>query len=393
MRVRLPTQTILILVLLAAGCASERRYPPPDPSEAERLVEVGPVPGDESRIRQASAVDVARRPRDILVLSGGGMYGAYPAGVLKGWAASGKRPRFDVVTGVSTGALIAVFAFLGPEYDTILEQGYTSTTARDLFSLRIPPAQLWADSLADAQPLRRRIRSEITQDVLQRVAEAHTEGRRLYVGTTDLDTKRLVVWDMGAIASGSDPRKLKLFRNVLLASCAVPGLLPSVPIDIEVNGQLRTELHVDGGVSASLFLPPSVLGMGKREAGPPVADANLYIIVAGKLRMDRKPVERRLTHVTEESLCVLLQACMEGDLLRLYMLARQAGAVYQLTAVPEQMPLDSNWMALDTAALKRVFAAGYDFAAGGGTWRTAPPDLPPADRPPPRTGVRFVTGP
>jgi predicted acylesterase/phospholipase RssA len=295
-----------------------------------------------------------------------------------------------VVCGVSTGALIAPFAFLGPEYDAALERGYTTTTAADLYSLRVPPAQLWSDSLAKAHPLRQRVKAEITPELLQRVARAHAEGRRLYVGTTDLDTKRLVVWDLGAIAAGNEPRKLKLFRDVILASCAVPGLLPPVQIDIEVDGQRRTELHVDGGVSASLFLPPSVLGVRPGEEGPPAAGTNVYVIVAGKLKMGSKPVERRFTRVSGESLSALFQSRTEGDLLRVYMQARRAGAEFRLTAVPDDLPVDSDWMALDVAALKRVFEAGHQCGVSGTAWRPAPPGLEPGDQSPPRAGVRFV---
>jgi len=354
-------------------------------------MEVVTVPSQGPAIRQISATEPGHLPRDVLVLSGGGMFGAYPAGVLKGWTASGRLPRFDAVTGVSTGALIAVFAFLGPEYNAVLERGYTSQTARDLFSIRLPPALFWSDSLVDAHPLRQRVKAEITPELLQRVAQGYAEGRRLYVGTTDLDTKRLVIWDMGAIAAGNEPRKLKLFRDVLIASCAIPGLLPPVPINIEVDGQRRTELHVDGGVSASLFLPPSLLGAGPSEDGLPTATGTtVYVIVAGKLKMASKPVERRLTRVSEEALSMLLQSRMDSDVLRVYSLAQSAGARFRLTAVPEDLPVDANWLALDVPALKRVFAAGYQVGSDGTTWRTAPPALQPGDQAPPRKGVRFV---
>ncbi len=391
MTIPAPTWTLLAVVVALSGCATERRYPPPSLPESARLVEIGTDAAQEPAIRQASAVEATARPKDILVLSGGGMYGAYTAGVLKGWVASGRRPRFDVVTGVSTGVLIAVFAFLGPEFDDVLERGYTSETARDLFSIRLPPALFWSDSLVDAQPLRKRVKAEITPDVIDRVARAHAEGRRLYVGTTDLDTKRLVIWDMGAIAASTAPRKAKLFRDVLLASCAIPGLLPPVSITIEVDGQRRTELHVDGGVSASLFLPPSVLAAKPDAASQPGLPADrVAVIVAGKLQMASKPVERRLTRVSEEALSMLLQSRMDSDLLRVYSLTQHAGARFRLTAVPDDLPVDDNWMALDVPALKRIYAAGYLSGGDEKTWRTAPPALQPGDQAPPRRGVRFV---
>ena len=383
------------VVLILGGCVTSRRYPPPNLPESARLVEVGTAASQEPSIRQVSNTipggPAGRPPQEVLVLSCGGTYGAYTAGVLKGWTASGQRPRFDVVTGVSTGALIAPFAFVGSEYDDALERGYTSTPAPDLFSLRLSPALLWSDSLANAHPLREHVKSEITDELLPPVATAHAEGRRLYVGTTDLDTKRLVVWDMGAIASGNEPRKLKLFRDVILASCAIPGLLPPVPINIEIDGQRRTELHVDGGVSTSVFLPSSVLSVGPGEEGPTTASGtNVYVIVAGRLKMESRPVERRFTRVSGESLSTLLQTRTDGDLLRVYMQARRAGAGFRMTSVPDDVSIDSNWMDMDVPALKRLFDAGYQFGSSGTAWRTAAPRPQPGDQSLPRTGVRFI---
>ncbi len=391
----LRTPTTLALVLLAGGCTTARPYPPPSLPATARLVEIRAGADGQSPVRQAAALDsdepARRAPREILVLSGGGMAGAYTAGLLKGWSASGRRPRFDVVTGVSTGALIAPFAFLGPEYDDRLERAYTGARPGDLYRLRYPPSLLWSDSLADAEPLRRRVEAEITPEVVARVARAHAEGRRLYVATTNLDTKTLVTWDLGAIAAGDDPHKVDLFREVILASCAIPGLLPPVPITVGVNGQPRSELHVDGGVNASLFLPPSVLDAGRGAAGPAAATGTtVYTVVAGKLRLESRPVERRVLHVSEESLAAMLQARLEGDLLRVYVQARQAGAAFRLAGVPDEVSLPANWMALDGPALRRLFDAGYQFGAGGAAWRREPPGLRADDQPPPRGGVRFV---
>jgi predicted acylesterase/phospholipase RssA len=388
------TPLAVALVILAGGCTTSRPYPPPSLPATARLIEIRPAP-DGSPIRQAAALDTdeaARRaPRDVLVLSGGGMVGAYTAGVLKGWTASGRRPRFDVVTGVSTGALIAPFAFLGPDCDELLERGYTGARPADLYRLRYPTSLFWSDSLADAEPLRRRVESEVTPEVVARVAREHAAGRRLYVGTTNLDTKSLVVWDLGAIAAGDDPHKVGLFREVLLASCAIPGLLPPVPITVGVNGRPRSELHVDGGVNASLFLPPSVLGLRRCEEGPaPPTGTTVHVIVAGKLRPESRPVERRVLHVSGESLSAMLQARLEGDLLKVYVQARHGGAAFRLTGVPEDVPLGTNWMGLDGPALRRLFDAGYQSGAGEVKWRTEPPGLRPEDQPTPRGGVRFV---
>jgi predicted patatin/cPLA2 family phospholipase len=327
---------------------------------------------------------VALVPRNVLVLSGGGMNGAYTAGVLKGWTASGARPRLDVVTGISTGALIATFAFLGPQYDDALQRGYTTLRDGDIFRRRFPLALLWADSLVDDAPLRRHIEAEITPDILAQVARAHAEGRRLYIGTTDLDTRRQVIWDMGAIAAGDSPDKLDLFRKVVLASASVPGLFPPVPIDVEINGRYFTELHVDGGVTANLFLRSDMLG-------PPTSAGNttVHVIVAGKLQTQPQAVKRGLLSISDGSLEGLLQSQFEGALLRVYFVSRNAGARFALAAVPENFPGSLDSLSFDPRVMQALFDEGFRSARASTAWRKAPPGVSPREQPPPRGGTRF----
>src|SRR5206468_5122524 len=149
--------------------------------------------------RSVSHADAPARRFNVLVLSGGGAYGAYPAGILCGWTEAGTRPSFDVVTGVSTGALVATLAFLGPARDPDLRRFYTTVTNKDVFAERRPEvAGVLGESLADSAPLERLINSVADEKLLAEVAAEHAKGRRLYVGTTHLDSRRLVVWDMGA---------------------------------------------------------------------------------------------------------------------------------------------------------------------------------------------------
>jgi predicted acylesterase/phospholipase RssA len=239
--------------------------------------------------------------------------------------------------------------------------------------------------------LRRLIEAEITPEVLTKVAQAHAEGRRLYVGTTNLDTKRPVVWDLGAIAAGNDPHKLDLFRKVLLASASMPGLLPPVAINVEIDGKPYTELHVDGGVSASLFLQPKMLGIDPAGPPPNTLGGNVYVIVAGRLYPDAFPVERRLFHVSEESISGLLQAQFEGDLLRVYLLTLYAGARFSLAAMPQDFGAGANSMALDSALMRQMFEEGVRFGRAQGPWQATPPGVDPRERPAPRQGVNLTT--
>jgi hypothetical protein len=326
----------------------------------------------------------------MLALSGGGMYGAFDVGVLHGWSASGKRPCFDVVTGISTGALIATFAFLGPHYDDFLRDSYVHISSGDIFRQRwLIPAVLFADSLASSRPLRHKIEAAITPEVLREVAAAHAAGRRLYIGTTNLDTKKLVVWDMGAIASRGTPEALKLYNKVVLASASVPGFLPPVYLDVEINGHKYREMHVDGGASASVFLGAFMLKVDpdnfRSRAG-----SNLYVICSGKLDADPECVQPRLASISTAAISSLLYAGNRSDLYRIYCLALIAGVNFNLMAVPEDFHLNPNSLSFDQAEMHALYDAGYQLGYEGRGWRRTPPGAEAPEQALPRAGLHFL---
>ena len=377
-----------------AGCAALRDYPAPNQPADARLIDT-PQVGSQERASEGIIMPAGgiapSKLENVLVLSGGGMNGAFPAGLLKGWAEAGARPQFDVVTGISTGALIAPFAFLGTECDAELERAYTTVKPGEIFRPRFLLALPWADALADSEPLRRRIKKEITADMLARIAHEHREGRRLYVGTTNLDTQQLVVWDMGAIAAGDDPQKLPLFQEVLLASCSVPGLFSPVPINVTIDGKHYSELHADGNVGASLFLPSQLQNVKSRlPEATGAKPTNVYVVIAGKLTPERTTVERRLYSVTDVSLRGLIQSQMESDLQRVFLLTRLTGAKFHLAAIPDDLPIKTSALSFDPKTMRRVFDAGRQFGRLGGGWQAVPPGIDPADWKSPRIGVSFA---
>lgn len=378
---------IALAIVLLSGCAATRQHPAPPMIPATRLVEIdNPTTTSISRNSRNHASMAV--PRNILILSGGGVNGAYVAGVLKGWTASGTRPQFDVVTGISTGALIATFAFLGPEYDDELEHLYTSMRQEHIFRPRL----LWLDSLVSPRPLQQQIASAATPEILQQVALAYRQGRRLYVGTTNLDTKRLVVWDMGAIAARNTLESQTLFREVLLASCSIPGLFPPVPIDIEIDGRRFTELHVDGGITACVFLEPAMIGLGPSTLLVPHANPlSIYTLVAGKLHQNATPTKPGLFSIVGESVNTALQAKLEGELTQLFLLARYTNATYRLAGIPQDYQLTGDTMSFDPKIMRRLFDEGYRGGKAGTTWQSAPPGLDTRQVSTPRTDTRFTT--
>ncbi len=409
MKIATPAPVLLLLglVILLGGCTTKHRCcAPPELTRASGLV---PLTGGDP---ESEAVEVellrsfanqsrtsnapgspADKPRKFLALSGGGMYGAYSVGVLCGWSATGTRPTFDVVTGVSTGGLIATYAFLGIDYDRQLAVLYTTMTDRDIFRRRRVPAVLWNDSAATTEPLQKLIASQVDDRTLCEVAKAHNSGRRLYVGTTNIDTRRLVIWDMGAIAASGRPDAKELYRKVLLASTSVPGFFPPVPIEVEVNGKTFTEMHVDGGATTGVFLRASTLHANMdalKNGQKPLAGSDAYVIVAGKLYSDPSCTDRRTVKIGASGLESLLYSQTRSELFRIYALCLLGGINYHLAAIPEDYKTGSDAMSFDPEEMKRLYEAGYLAATGNVAWRDTPPGAEPQEQTRPRTGTQFL---
>jgi predicted acylesterase/phospholipase RssA len=385
------------------ACQTNNRLPVTELVDRERvddavpLVDVALCEALAARVNHsANPADAPARCFNVLVLSGGGAYGAYPAGILCGWAEAGTRPSFDVVTGVSTGALVATLAFLGPARDPDLRRFYTTVTNKDVFAERRPEiAGVLGESLADSAPLERLINSVADERLLAEVAAEHAKGRRLYVGTTHLDSRRLVVWDMGAIATRGGPVYLGLFRKVLLASASIPGFFPPVRVPVEVDGQAYEELHVDGGVTAALFFRPPVV---KPDQVPPasehpLAGSNVYIIVAGKLFADPGCVSRRFTSIAANSISALLYAQTRGDLFQLFALCLAGRMKYNLTGIPAGAPAPADSTTFDPAEMTRLFEYGRQSARAGSPWRSNPPGLAQGEQVPVRSDVLLTVRP
>lgn len=384
---------LIALALMTMGCRSLREHPPV-PLKLYSAVSRSLHHTDEPVIYRTGHENVAdegskKPPENILVLSGGGMNGAFSAGMLNGWSQSGSRPQFDIVTGVSTGALIAPFAFLGERYDGHLKELYTSKTATQIY--RMLPVFLWSESAASSDPLRRQIQRVISDDFVEEIAREHRRGRRLYIGTTNLDTQKLVVWDIGAIANGTDQKKRELIQNVMLASCSVPGLLPPVGIDVEIDDHRYSELHVDGGVSASMFLLPQGLALTDLDHAPPARSATVYTIIAAKADPDPFTVKTGLLQLSGASLSGVLRAQQENDLARIYLMARFSGARFQLAAVPADFPPQLNPMKFDLKTMRSLYDEGFRLGSSSSGWVDMPPGIDERKRIRPRTGVQWQT--
>jgi hypothetical protein len=289
-------------------------------------------------------------PGPWLALSTGGGDGAFGAGLLNGWSESGKRPEFSVVTGVSTGALMAPYAFIGPSQDAGLKRAYTEYNAGDIFEDTKTP-----ESLVDTWPLKRLIAMDVRPELLAQVAEQYKRGRRLFVATTNLDAERGVIWNMGAIAAKGDEAALELFRNVLRASTAIPGLFPPVLIDVEANGKKTQEMHADGGLSAQIFVAPESMLITASTTKLPATE--LYLIANNRLNPEFQMTERSLIFVIGHSIAVGVQSMLRVNIDRAYAAAKRNGIPFNL-AYPALSADQQGKGAFDTEFMKGLFEAG-----------------------------------
>ena len=272
------------------------------------------------------------KPFTYLALSGGGGDGAFGAGVLNGWTESGTRPEFTVVSGVSTGALIAPFAFLGPSYDATLKELYTSGLASSFAASPNAFGALFGSSIFDGQPLRDAISHYATSELLQAIAAEHAKGRRLLVVTTDLDAARPVLWDMGAIASSRSPRALALFRQVLTASASVPVAFPPMLIQASAEGHSIEEMHVDGGVSTQVFTFPDRLLQQRDGAKRTFAlKPSIYVIMNGRTSPAFESVENGTRAIAVRSLSLKSTRETQSYLAATYQFAKRNGLGFNMT--------------------------------------------------------------
>lgn len=310
-----------------------------------------------------------------LALSGGGPNGAFGAGLLNGWTTTGKRPVFKIVSGVSTGALMAPFAFIGTSYDGALREFYTTTSSRNIFqALSIIPALLGGESLADSGPLAALIARHVDAALLAQVASAHARGRRLYVGTVDLDAQRFIVWNMGLIATSGRPESLELFRKVMLASASVPIAFPPVFFDVETGGRSYDEMHVDGAVAARVFLSGGVFNplMIRERAGRGAGREHIYVIHNGQLLPVAEQTPRSLRGIASRVLEAAGRAGMVGDLFRIHAVAVATQATFYWITIPDGVEIEGSEV-FDPVVMRQLYEVGFRAAMAGPPWVIGPP--------------------
>jgi Patatin-like phospholipase len=386
---------IALIALSVAACTTLIRHPVPldvqdNPSIAgyediRYLPFTDPAPVREA-IREAYLTETPESYETLpdgshrynyLAVSGGGSDGAFGTGILNGWTAHGDRPSFKVVTGVSTGALIAPLAFLGSSYDPQLKEAYTTIDADRIYIVRRLISILWQDAVADNKPLKDLVSQYVTPDVLDLIAKEHAKGRRLYVATTNMDREEPVIWDMGKIASSKEPDRLELFRSVLVASAAIPSVFPPMLVKVTSGGKTYDEMHSDGGVFFQSFFIGSLVDLPAlmREAHPDFTGKvvqRLYVIRNGSISPDRKQITRGLGSISARAIGTLLKVSGINDLYRLYLSTRDDDVEFRYVSLPADY-VRTTEKQFNKEEMNRQYELGYRLGVEGIPWQMSPP--------------------
>jgi len=387
-----------IFIFFISGCASVRHAIPPDLLSSARVFgmqDIRAFSGNPSDSFKNDCIKLleqeeresppffnfkASRTYSMLAISGGAANGAYGAGLLSGWSQSGTRPVFKVVTGISTGAITAPFAFLGSNYDEKLEEIYTQYSTKDILRVRAPRIRIpFSNSIASTTPLKLLIERYFDARLMKEIAIEYNEGRRLYIGTTNLDAEQLVIWDMGKIASIGDDKALELFRKVILASASIPIACPPVYLNVEVGDRIYDEMHVDGGISKQVFFLYDVLqGFDKalKEKGIDVHrnKYKIYVIRNGYVDPVYKEVHDTLFAITERTVDAITNAQSIGDLYQLYFFTKDGKGDFNLAYIPATHISKAKEL-FDPVEMRELFKLGYEEASGEYNWREAPPGI------------------
>jgi predicted patatin/cPLA2 family phospholipase len=377
---------LLCSCLLLGACAVVLRNPVPADSytqvsvlgrqdlriwgdEQENPKSVLILPSDPDTLQREFS-GIMHTEHSYLAISGGGADGAYGAGVLVGWSALGTRPEFTMVTGVSTGALTAPFAFLGEAYDEQLKMLYTTLDSASIFYLRGVFAILRGDAVADNTPLMRMLEQYVTDEMIAEIAREHRRGRILTIGTTDLDAGRPVIWNIGRIANSGHPDAPHLIRQVLLASAAIPGVFPPAYIQVQTpDGKTYDEMHVDGGTSTQMFLYPTRTDFVKlREMLDIRGTPRAYVIRNSRIHPDYEPIRAWLPDIAGRSVSSLIRTQGIGDAYRIAATTQRDGVALKMTWIPSDAPADPGEALFDPNYMSALFKFGYQRVIDGDAW-------------------------
>ena len=324
--------------------------------------------GDGARLLWRIRQSAAGGRINVLALSGGGSGVAFGAGALVGWTRSGTRPEFQIVTGVSAGALLAPLAFLGPSWDHTVTEAFSGGSTQHLLQSRWIRA-LFGVSVFRGEPLVQLVDRYVTDDMLRAVAAESSRGRLLLVGTTDLDHERTVIWDMGRIAAEGGERGRRLFRDILVASASIPGVFPPVLIRVREGGLEFDEMHVDGSTTAPFFISPETGPMSPEELRA-FEGATVYVMVNGQLGGSTVTTPVRTVSIFRRGVDAALESSSRAAVEVALSVSNQAEMTLRVSEIPDDYPY-TGWLDMGRANMGALFEFGARCAAQNGLWDSA----------------------
>ncbi len=369
--------TCALGVLALVGCALPRRDAPPTlfstAAPVDFPADVRFLSTDRASVEAKSAAALQRLSASskdgrlrALVLSGGGAGGAFGAGALVGLSRRQERPQYDVVTGVSTGALIAPFAFLGADWDAQLTEAFTSGRGAPMSVHGLLALPLGASRRSAA--LNALVDHYVTSDLVRAVAEEAGRGRLLWVATTDLDKEETVIWDLGSIAMrGGEPAR-KLFRDVVVASASIPGVFEPVLIHVQQGGRMYDEMHVDGNASSPLFIAPVAAYFTLLDKGS-LDGAQVYVLINGQIINAPETTPFKLRPIVARTFSVALKHMSTAQAVAVDQFAEKYRMSVQSTYLPFDYP-QYNSADFRTSTMRPLFDYGARCAQNGHLWTT-----------------------
>lgn len=387
---------VFVLLLILSGCSSIKRKPPP--TDAYTLADFHGIPharlwGDNPPVDDDSRTDLIKtmiatapdyapeNPVHFLAISGGAQEGAFGAGILAGWTKAGTRPKFRMVTGISSGSLLAPFAFLGPDYDFAMKELFSEYDTKAVLDTRYFSAIFRGASLSDNKKLRKILMNYFTPVEMEKMAAEYALGRKLYIGTTHLDTIRPVIWDIGAIAASGHEQAYTLIIDVIMASAAFPGVFPPVLFDVEQHGKPYQEMHVDGGLTSQVFSSPVGFNITERLEdlglnGP----RHLYILRNATILPESENISPNTIPILKQTAYSMVNSMALMDMEYMYLYSKDHNISFNLAFIPAgvrepEEPYDPPYM-------KELFQLGFDAAKNGYPWANTVPDLSGEDEAP-----------
>lgn len=363
----------LVAMLLVAACSSTRPVERADlravtPVHAVALFDANNKPNDDV-IPFNTGEHGKDDSLDILAISGGGSNGAYGAGVMYGWTKTGKRPDFDIVTGVSTGALIAVLVFAGPQYDEKLKRLYTNQTNQTIYKEKGPISGFFSDSYYDYTPFKNQIQRVIDAELIEKIGEEYRKGRRLYIASTNIDAGKLVVWDVGKLAASNRHNKVLRIQKIVRASATVPGFFKPVYIKPRNGVEIR-QAHVDGSVKAPVLVRDFMLHSKTRKK-------NLYLLINSQLKLAdaAKPVKPDVASISAKAISELIRGLTYKTIYQGYVTSRNAKAKFHMRYIPDFADPIEFSLNFNQAKMRALFALGEQHGQNPQGWYREPPRL------------------